>query len=144
LVVEYFADKSFTNRLVRRYDPTLDFQWGGGPAVEGQPEDWFTVRWTGFLLAPQEGDYEFQVLSDDGIRVQIDDNPVFDALEPHVQRGKAAMKLTRGAHRIRVDYLEATANAEVHLYWRMPGEPGFSVIPADAYRSQERYLDKND
>lgn len=50
----------------------IDFDWGGGPAAENCPADFFMVHFTGWLTVPESGTYEWLNWSDDGWRMTLD------------------------------------------------------------------------
>ena len=52
--------------------PAIDFGWGGAPAAEGCPYDFFLVNFTGWLTVPESGQWEFLNWSDDGWRMTLD------------------------------------------------------------------------
>ena len=52
--------------------PAIDFDWGGAPAAEGCPGDFFLVNFTGWLTVPESGQWEFLNWSDDGWRMTLD------------------------------------------------------------------------
>lgn len=49
----------------------IDFNWGGISPEKLSQND-FSMRWTGRLVAPQDGEYELGLTSDDGVRMWID------------------------------------------------------------------------
>ena len=50
----------------------IDFDWGGAPAVEGCPQNFFMVHFTGWLTVPESGQWEFLNWSDDGWYMTLD------------------------------------------------------------------------
>jgi len=50
----------------------IDFDWGGAPAAEGCPHDFFMVHFTGWLTVPESGQWEFLNWSDDGFYMTLD------------------------------------------------------------------------
>jgi hypothetical protein len=50
----------------------IDFDWGGAPAVEGCPQNFFMVHFTGWLTVPESGQWEFLNWSDDGWYMMLD------------------------------------------------------------------------
>ena len=52
--------------------PNIDFDWGGAPAAEGCPHNFFMVHFTGWLTVPESGQWEFLNWSDDGWRMTLD------------------------------------------------------------------------
>lgn len=50
---EYFANRSYGNRVIERNDPQVAFDFKTDPPTDGKyDENEFSVRWTGSLLAP--------------------------------------------------------------------------------------------
>ncbi|MBA3937875.1 MAG: hypothetical protein H0X38_10465, partial [Planctomycetes bacterium] len=88
----------------------------------------FSVRWTGEIEAPRDGTYTFYVPSDDGVRLWLDGELVFDnwRIQSFV-RGEShhAAHALKAGHRsrIRLDYFEYEHLAAVQLEWAGPGLP---------------------
>ena len=60
LKAEYFAGNSFAGKpLIVRIDPQLDFDWTSVSPLPGNAADGFSVRWTGVIVPPAPGKYEF-------------------------------------------------------------------------------------
>ena len=78
----------------------------GIPGVTSRTE-WFGVNYQGVFGVDKPGKYEFDLLSDDGAKVYIDDKLIVsdDTLHsPEGSRGK--LRLETGAHSIRVSYFQ--------------------------------------
>jgi hypothetical protein len=110
----------------------LNFNWGDA-APAGLPADGFSARWTRtFSLEP--GTYRFYALSDDGVRVWLDDDLIIDQWHDAIPVVHVAERTLgyRGAdvHTLRVAYYENLGTAHLHFWWERaedfgPGE-GFS------------------
>ena len=50
----------------------IDFDWGGAPAAEGCPANFFMIHFTGWLTVPESGQWEWLNWSDDGWRMTLD------------------------------------------------------------------------
>ena len=68
LKAEYFAAKpddgsiNFNAKpVLTRVDREIDFDWNSAAPVEGLSQEAFAVRWTGVILPPQAGKFEFDV-----------------------------------------------------------------------------------
>ena len=83
------------------------------PFEEGLPRDRFAFIADGAVTLPK-GEYTLQVISDDGVRVWIDDKLVLDAWDVHESRVDA-VPLAGGTHKLRVHYFEAVGWAEMRL-----------------------------
>lgn len=52
--------------------PAIDFDWGGNPAADGCPVDFFMVHFTGWITVPESGQWEWLNWSDDGWYMTLD------------------------------------------------------------------------
>ena len=88
----------------------------------------FGLVFTGKLDAPKDGEYFFQLASDDGGRISLDGKQVVDNDGIHpastIREGKARLK--KGAHEFRLEYFQAAGQAELFAAWR---GPGFATTP---------------
>jgi len=106
-----------------RTDVALNFDWGLGSASDKLKPDWFAARWTGKILVPSAGNFLFRAESDDGIRLYIDEKPIFEdwTSSKAGPREGTASGLTAGEHNIRVEWLEGVGGAQLRLRWSGPG-----------------------
>ncbi len=83
-------------------------------ALEGFPglpnlRDWFAIDYQGTFWISEPGPYHFQLTSDDGSKLYIDDTLVINNDGIHVPRSEEGeIDLKKGSHRIRVSYFEGT------------------------------------
>ncbi len=60
LKAEYFEGGSFEGKpVISRIDPQLDFDWSSVSPLPGNSSDGFSVRWTGVIVPPAPGKYDF-------------------------------------------------------------------------------------
>jgi hypothetical protein len=106
-------------RLVRD-DPALDFNWGGLSPDASIPNDDFSARWTR-VVTFDDSTYYFTVEADDGVRVWIDGDLIFDEWHDaqHTPYGKD-VHVSAGPHTMRVEYYEHLGSAMIRLSWRKP------------------------
>jgi hypothetical protein len=81
---EYFKSRRQRkeDRLIERVDRQVQFDFGeGAPGNEGFEAEEFSVRWQGAVLAPETGDYEFILRTENGVRLWVNDQrqPLIDA-----------------------------------------------------------------
>jgi RHS repeat-associated protein len=117
----------------------LWLSWGSGqPTGLNAPNgDNWSGRYTGEITFPAQGAYTLKFLSDDGIRVWLDDVLVVDQWFAHAGWAPDYGYATTGAntvHRIRIDYYDATVSADLQFYWVPPGGsqvavPGANLSP---------------
>ena len=117
--VQYFANQTLSGSpaFTREEAYPLNHDWGSGGPGSGVPSDKFSIRASGkFYFA--EGTYTFNVASDDGVRVWLDDQLIEDHWTPHaIYSYRDEHTLTTGYHSVKVEYFEATGLAEVSLRW---------------------------
>ncbi len=111
------APGPFAARLAKAPDktetlPRLDIL-GGRAIAPGLPNDRVALRADGVVQLPN-GLYELAVISDDGVRVWIDDRLVIDRWSVH-ESAVDRVPLTGGRYRMRVEYFELTGWAELKV-----------------------------
>jgi hypothetical protein len=79
LAYEYFDEDDLTNSKEKGIDSTVEFNWGvGSPSKSIAQDQKFSIRWTGYLQAPYDGDYVFYVTYDDGASLWVDGKHMVD------------------------------------------------------------------
>lgn len=123
LLGTYTQDDGFGGLIERqRLDPQIDFDWDLGAPWDELAADYFDVRWTGYLQVPTDNLYTFYATTDDGVRLYIDDELVFERwLIQAPTETQATLQLTAGQfYALRVEYFEATGGASARLEWSSP------------------------
>jgi hypothetical protein len=126
---EYFNNRELIGSPVLvREDRAIDFNWGtGSPSPGVVNTDNFSVRWS-ITLSFNGGRYRFTTETDDAVRLYIDDRLVIDRWHEQARtRYNAEVNLSRGSHRLRMEYFEATGTAVARLGWRKLADPPPSV-----------------
>jgi len=122
---EYFNNMTLsgTPALVRD-DGQINFNWGSGSPAQGVINvDHFSVRWTR-NIKPSPGLYRFTTISDDGIRVWVDNALIIDQWNVHTrQTFTADWVMTTGSHPVVVEYYENDGWAAVRLSWDLIEAP---------------------
>jgi hypothetical protein len=90
----------------------LDYM-SGKSIADGVPPDRVAIRADGHVELP-DGNYEIRTISDDGVRVWVDDEKVIDDWPPHESALDRA-PLAAGKHTIRVEYYEVEGFAELRF-----------------------------
>ena len=108
------------------------------PADFGGLEDNFVVEALATLSVETTGTYLFRLTSDDGSRLQIDDQVVVDHDGLHGDTAKeGSFTLTAGTeHDLRLDYFEAGGGELLSLEWMPPGATTFTVVPTSALSTE--------
>lgn len=137
LRAEYFRGAELKGEpVLRRVDPRIAFRWDRGAPTDnlvargelhkdkGLQGDYFSVRWTGKLLPPVTGEYEFNVSANDGFRLFIDNKLLLDSWQLAERLSAKTAKVHLQANKpvdIKLEYFEDVRDAEVRLAWQLPG-----------------------
>lgn len=127
---EYFSNEELKGApALSRTDRHVHFDWGEGSFEPGEPVDHFSIRWTGYFIPKEAGDYKFFTSADDGVRLYVGDESAIDDWRPHSQTLDTATRhLEAGqAYKIRLEYFESVGSAIV----------GFGVTRADSFIGRE-------
>jgi len=102
---------------LERAEATLEHDWGAGSPDPAISPDGFSARWTRYIdVTP--GTYRFTAISDDGIRVWVDDDLIIDEWFDHSASMFTVEKaLGSGHHLLKVEYYEHTGLATASLSW---------------------------
>ncbi|PTY05588.1 alpha-xylosidase [Opitutaceae bacterium EW11] len=125
----YFADAAFSRPVATRVDGQIAFITPKGDAATNEPlhpalpNGDVSVRWEGFVEAPETGNYTFQTYSDGGVRLWIDDRQVMNHWRQDWLPGDefAQVQLDGGRrHRIRVEWTKDQKAHVFRLFWKTP------------------------
>jgi alpha-D-xyloside xylohydrolase len=124
LTAHYFRGENFDESVRTNVDAEVAFDWTA-KAPPGLNHDHYSVRWTGYVLTKESGDYTFLATADDGVRLWIDDQEVINDWNVRpAQTFTAKVHLEANSrHRIRMEYFQAGGEATVRLAWQVPN-PG--------------------
>lgn len=126
LTGNYYEGKTFNSGdrkpLLRRRDETIDFNWTTVPPP-GLPHNDYCVRWSGAIQIDEPGRYRFAAVSDDGVRLYIDGQPVFEDFTARASKTTSgSVDLDRGRHELRFEYFQDQFDANVRLTWCPPSD----------------------
>ena len=115
----YYANRDLSGTpVLTRRDAALDFDWGQDSPGRGVPADNFSAVWTRSVEF-SEGYYTFTTISDDGVRLYLNDRLIINAWRSMgSSRRGVALKLDAGTYTVRLEYFESTGAALVRLNWR--------------------------
>ena len=115
---EYFNNTSLAGSpQTTRGDARIDFDWGYESPVDGLNQDGFSVRWSRILQLPA-GDYRFTATVDDGVRLFVGNSALIDAwLVQASATHSQIIYLDGNPVTVRMEYYEATGEAEARLSW---------------------------
>ncbi len=118
---EYFSNVTWEGDPVfTRIDRKVDFRWTlFGPDPDKMPYDFYSVRWTGKLKAPESGTFNIGIDGNDGYRLYLDGKLLIDkmikrtretTLTPfHFEKDRE--------YDLRIEFFEPVGNAWFRLVW---------------------------
>src|SRR3989344_1538056 len=130
LTGRYYNNKDFTDLLLTRIDNEVNFDWGRGAPSQTLGSETFSVEWAGFVKAPVDGLYTFYTVSDDGVRLFVDDQIIIENWTNHAAVEDAGtIYLQQGTYPLYMQFFENRGYATAKLLWASESI-GKSVIPS--------------
>ena len=117
------------NLLTNRIDPTVDFVWG--PATTPNLSNGlYSVRWVGQVQPQYSETYYFDVNSDDGCMLWVNDQLVIsDWVGQSAKDVVGSINLQANTlYNLRLEYLQTGGSAQAHLNWYSASQPK-QIIP---------------
>lgn len=114
----------------------INHQFGVNEVFDSGRNRGVGVQMKGYLHLDQQGRYEFQALSNDGVEVIIDGNTILIDFDVHSDRLSEVGTLSveeSGWRSLMVKYFQRKGTAALTIYWKPPGKDEFEVIPEWAY-----------
>ena len=114
----------------------LNHQFGQEEVFNTGTNRGVAMRMQGYLVVKEKGEYEFQALSNDGVRVFLGGKTVISDPEQHSDRLSNVGHVTianTGHYPLQVEYFQRKGTAALKLFWKTPGTDKFIPIPANAY-----------
>lgn len=114
----------------------LDREFGRTEVFDSGTNRGIGMRMEGLLHLTSPGTYQFQALSNDGIRVYVNGQRILDDPDVHSNRLTPVAPVnitTPGWYPLKVEYFQRKGTAAIMLYWQPPGSNALSIIPAQAY-----------
>ncbi|CAN0025440.1 unnamed protein product, partial [Ectocarpus sp. 12 AP-2014] len=117
LLGEYFNNRwTFGDPVVTRVDAKVDFSWSDTETITPTGQDYISVRWTGFAQPAFSERYVFTVEANDGARLWVGDQLMFDNFDE--VRGLSVYELVAGRlYAVTLEFRENYGAAEAHLLW---------------------------
>jgi beta-glucosidase len=122
---EYFKNQNLKGKPEKvLVDKQINFSWDWHGPFEDFPQDNFSVRWSGYIKPDKSDKYTFDVASDDGVRLYLDDKLVIDDWNDHaLLTNSYTVNLEANKfYKITLEYYENGGGAIVKLGWRKPND----------------------
>ena len=123
LSAEYFSNPNLTGSpTTTRTDPSVDFAWDNISPAPNVPAEYFSVRWSGVLIPPVDGDYRLGASTDGGYKLYLNDKLFIDDWAPHGDRALTTLVHLQAGHAypIKLEYFHRSYESSVHLLWLPP------------------------
>ncbi len=105
---------------------------------EGSSGPW-SARWTGFIEAPESGEFAFHTVSNDGIRLLVNGQKLIEDWTDHGEKedtGKIALEAGK-RYPVKLEYFYNGGQGVSKLWWTPPrGKKG--ALPANAFRLPDK------
>ena len=128
-------------KFLERVDPVISFDFGTKAPAAGSRAEQVKINWSGSLLVPDTGEYDFRVTTPNGVRVYV--NPSANGSEKNalidlwvssamLRSGQGQVFLLGGrSYPLKVEFFKyKDKTASIKLEWRPPGG-AWTVIPAE-------------
>jgi hypothetical protein len=135
----------------QQVDPGIDFDFADKPPEKGKYAAQFSINWTGSVLVPDTGEYEFRVTSLNGVRLYV--NPPEGGSEKDAlidlwvssgasRSASSAIFLLGGrSYPLKVEFFKyKDKTAGLKLEWRTPGGAWALIPPANLSPKSSAYV----
>jgi beta-glucosidase len=139
---EYFRGLDLAGpSLMSRNDEHIQFNWQNGSPAAVIPNDSFSIRWTGNISIPSEGNYYFYVGGNNGFRLWIGGELAIDEWNnPSFKAGEKVLHLRKSETSVKLEYFEKTGESQVSFGWRAVKPAGESEAVRIASRCDAAVL----
>ena len=128
-------------KFLERVDPVISFDFGTKAPAAGSRAEQFKINWSGSLLVPDTGEYDFRVTTPNGVRVYVnapangsEKNALIDlwVSSAMLRSGQGQAFLLGGrSYPLKVEFFKyKDKTASIKLEWRPPGG-AWTLIPAE-------------
>jgi len=114
-------------------------RWSDGFPGHRDLIEWFGIRFIGMVMIPEAGKYRFKTVSDDGVRLYVNDKLVINdpGIRPTKTRETSFIDLPKGMTMIALDWWQGPRHyLGLQFYWQKQGEP-YKFVDASATVSSE-------
>jgi beta-glucosidase len=123
LLGEYFNNIKLEGKpQLYRIDPQVQFQWTlFSPQHNVINYDWYSVRWTGKLKAPETGIFKIGIEGNDGYRLYINDKVLIDNWKKQTHQTILADYhfIKDEEYDIKIEFFETVGNVWLKLVWNI-------------------------
>src|SRR6266542_208579 len=131
LLATYYHGSEFGGATFTRIDPVVDFNWSDQDPAPGIARTNFSVRWSGQLKADYSEEYTLYTLTDEPVRVWVEDKLLIDRSEQTwLAESKESLALVAGEkYRLRLETRSTSGGAVAKLIWSSASTPKATIPP---------------
>jgi len=121
--------------------PNVDYKVGEGAVLTSTSHNYVGAHIVGLIELAAPGSYEFEVTSNDGVRLTLGGEMIFDDPDVHSDWTSEPIVVpvgTPGWYPIEILYFEKQGTSTLIMRWKPPGAADFEVIPAAAFKHTRR------
>jgi hypothetical protein len=135
LLGDYFPNKTLTNPVFTRLDPSVNFDWQSGAPEATLPVDGYSIRWKGQVQPRFTGPYTFITDTDDGVRLSVNGSLIIDDWNDWaVRENTGTVNLVAGQkYDIQMEYYESGGLAVAQLLWTSNCQLREIIPPSQLY-----------
>ncbi len=114
----------------------LNNQFGRGEVFDSGTNRGIGIRMRGAFYFPESGNYNFQALSNDGIKMFFGEHLVVNDPVQHSDQlsDEGSINIPQaGWYPVRIDYFQRKGTAALKLFWKQPGMDSMEIVPATSY-----------
>ncbi|MCM3781346.1 PA14 domain-containing protein [Neobacillus mesonae] len=145
LLGEYYlgeADFSFGEHTATTVDQQINFT-NLDPVLQAMTgrQDEANVRWTGQIMSPEDGEYTFYMIGDNGFRLWVNDELIIDHWINDWDKEQTSSPIfLQGGQKydIKIEYFEDYGGSNLYLRWSSPTLTK-EIVPARAFYLHENY-----
>ena len=119
----------------------LDYKVGIGKVLTSSSNDFVGAHVRGLIHLEHAGAYAFEVTSNDGVRIELGGEPLFEDPAVHADTTSDPIPLeapAAGWYWLEILYFEKKNTSTLILKWRPPGAQAFEVVPEAAFMHAKR------
>lgn len=104
---------------------STDFTW---------VEEHYVIRYEGYINIPENDNYTFRLISDDGSMLYLNEKLLINNDGRHgMEAVEGEVALSKGKHALRVDFFQGGGGKGLVLQWKSTMKSNYEMVPTSAY-----------
>lgn len=119
---DYYNGVNFHSFVLSRIEKNVGFSRELKSPARGVQREYFSIRYTGSIIAPKTGLYTFYVVADDGVRIRVNHQLIIDAwIDQKATSYNGSIILTEGeAYDLEIEYYNSVVHSVFSIRWELP------------------------